>query len=59
MRLSLDDREAALLRNVLDRHLSSLKEEVYKTENFQMRQELKADEALLKGIIARLEPSHV
>ena len=55
MQLSLSDDEAALLQNVLDRHLSLLREEVGKTENYQMRQELKADEALLKGLIARLQ----
>jgi hypothetical protein len=55
MQLSLTDEEAALLRNVLERHLSLLREEVGKTENYQMRQELKADEALLKGLIARLQ----
>lgn len=59
MQLSLTDPEAALLRNVLDRHLSLLREEVYKTENYRMRQELKADEELLKGIIGRLQPSRV
>ncbi len=54
MQLSLTNDEAALLQNVLDRHLSLLREEVGKTENYAMRQDLKADEALLKGLIARL-----
>ncbi|MGH2611376.1 MAG: hypothetical protein ACRDHF_20050 [Tepidiformaceae bacterium] len=55
MQLSLTADEATLLRNVLDRHLSLLREEIGKTENYQMRQDLKADEALLKGLIARLQ----
>ncbi len=55
MQLSLTADETTLLRNVLDRHLSLLREEIGKTENYQMRQDLKADEALLKGLIARLQ----
>jgi hypothetical protein len=55
MQLSLTDDEAALLQNVLDRHLSLLREEVGKTENYRMRQELKADEALLKAMMERLQ----
>lgn len=54
MELTLSNEEATLLRNILERHLSNLREEVVKTENFTMRQELKADEVLLKGLIQRL-----
>ncbi|MEX0784184.1 MAG: hypothetical protein WD557_16200 [Dehalococcoidia bacterium] len=54
MQLSLTNDETALFRNILDRQLSLLREEVGKTENYQMRQDLKADEALLKGLIARI-----
>jgi hypothetical protein len=58
MQLSLTDDEAVLLQHVLNRYLPSLREEVYKTENYEMRQELKADEALLKELIGRLERAH-
>ena len=54
MELKLDAAETALLADILRRHLSLIREEVGKTENFQMRQELKADEAILKGILERL-----
>ena len=57
MQLSLTDDEAVLLRDVLNRYLPSLREEVYKTENYAMRQDLKADEVLLKDLITRLNGS--
>ena len=55
MELTLSNDERALLAQILDRHLSLMREEVGKTENYGMRQELKADEEVLKGLIARLK----
>lgn len=54
MQLNLEQRELDLLRNLLERALGDLRMEVGKTENYQMRTELKEDEAVLKGIIERL-----
>ena len=54
MELKLEPAEAALLRQVLERHLSNLREEIGKTENFDWRKGLQADEATLKAIIGRL-----
>jgi hypothetical protein len=51
---AVDDAETTLLRQVLERAISSLREEIGKTENYQMRQELKADESRLKAMLARL-----
>lgn len=54
VQLNLEQRELDLLRNLLERALGDLRMEVGKTENYQMRTELKEDEAVLKGIIERL-----
>jgi hypothetical protein len=54
MQLTLEPKETALLRQVLERYLGDLRMEVGKTENFSMRQELKQDEEVVKGLITRL-----
>jgi hypothetical protein len=55
MDLTLQTDEATLVRRVLANYLSDLRAEVYKTENYELRQELKADEAVIKSIIERLD----
>ena len=47
-----------LLQNVLERFIGDLRTEIVKTENFTMRNELKEDEVLLKGILERCRPAH-
>lgn len=54
MDLTLQPNEAALVRRILANYLSDLRAEVYKTENFELRQELKADETAIRSIIERL-----
>ena len=54
MNLTLQPNEAALVRRILANYLSDLRAEVYKTENFELRQELKDDEATVRSIIERL-----
>lgn len=51
---AVDDADAMLLRQVLERAISSLREEIGKTENYQMRQDLKDDETRLKAMLERL-----
>lgn len=51
---AVDDAETTLLRQVLERAISSLREEIGKTENYQMRQDLKDDETRLKAMLERL-----
>ena len=55
MKLDLTDEELQLLRQMLKNRLPDLREEVYKTERYDWRQELKQDEVVLKGLIAKLE----
>ena len=55
MELKLEPRETALLTTILESHLGDLRMEIGKTENFEMRNSLKADEQVLKGLIARVK----
>lgn len=54
MELRLEPDEADLLSRVLTSYLSDLREEVGKTEKFELRQSLKADEDRIRSIIDRL-----
>jgi len=54
MQLELQSNEAAVLKRVLALVLSDLRMEVSGTENYDMRQDLKKDEDVLKSIISRL-----
>lgn len=54
MDLKLEENEVALLRNILERYLGDFKMEIGKTENFEMRNSMKQDEATLVGIMGRL-----
>ncbi len=49
--LELTDGEANMLRAVLDSYLSDLRFEIANTENFEMRQELKAMDAFIKDLL--------
>jgi chromosome condensin MukBEF complex kleisin-like MukF subunit len=55
MELSLQPNEVELLKRILENYLPQLREEIYKTENMDWRTSMHKDEALLKGLIARLE----
>jgi hypothetical protein len=54
MELNLDQDEAQLIARVLRNHLGDLREEIYKTENFDWRQGLHEDEAIIKRLLSRL-----
>ena len=54
MQLNLDANEAAALLNVLNSYIPQLREEIGKTEKYEMREELKADEQTLRGIVTKL-----
>lgn len=55
MQLHLEPEEAAVLTQVLKDFLSDLRMEIVSTENYDMREDLKREEAVIKGIIERLE----
>ncbi len=55
MELALQPAEVSLLHRVLSGYLSDLRREITDTEKYELREELKSDEVLIKAIIARLE----
>ncbi|HZQ98142.1 MAG TPA: hypothetical protein VFC93_04910 [Chloroflexota bacterium] len=60
MELTLEPDEARLLREVLTNHLADLRSEIAHTERFELREELKRDEELIKRLLGRLpEPGAV
>ena len=52
--IELSEREIALLGEMLERNVSELHEEIYHTDNFELRQELKAKKEELKELMKRL-----
>jgi hypothetical protein len=55
MNLELSDAERALLAEIVEGAYGDLREEIYKTETFDYKEQLKAREALLTGIRAKLQ----
>jgi hypothetical protein len=53
MQMSLSDDEAALLARVVKEYYSSLREEIYRTETFDVKKDLKREESMLKGILEK------
>jgi hypothetical protein len=54
MQMSLSDDEAVLLARVVKEYFSSLREEIYKTDTFEVKNDLKREESILKGILEKL-----
>lgn len=52
--LVLSATEAEILRATIEDALSALREEIYKTENYDLRQELKERERTLNAVLSRL-----
>jgi hypothetical protein len=52
--LTLTTDEAAILADLLRNDLGSLREEVYKTEDYDWRNSLKQRESILRAILERL-----
>jgi hypothetical protein len=57
MELTLQDSEVNFLLRVLEQTLSDLRMEISNTESYDMRQQLKQDELVLKSILRRLNPA--
>jgi|AAFX01.1.fsa_nt_gi hypothetical protein len=55
MQLDLDQQEAMVLKQVLDNYLPELREQVYKTETFELREALKRREEVIKRLASNLE----
>ncbi len=54
MQIALTEEEKSTLVDVLNEALPDLREEVYKTENYDYREELKRREQVVKSLLARL-----
>ncbi|HXH21147.1 MAG TPA: hypothetical protein VNN10_03890 [Dehalococcoidia bacterium] len=54
MHLELSEEEASFLERVMSGYLPALRELVYKTENYDWRQQYKRDEQLLAALLERL-----
>lgn len=54
MQLTLQPDEATLLKDILTSYLSDLRMEIGDTENYELREDLKRDEEMIKVLLARL-----
>jgi hypothetical protein len=54
MQVDLKDDEVAAVLAALDQFIPSLREEIGKTENYDYREELKAQEATLNRVVTKL-----
>ena len=53
--LQLDTRESEVVLRILNNALGELRMTIADTENYDWRQDMKQDEEVIKGLIARLE----
>jgi hypothetical protein len=54
MQVNLNDNEVSALLEALDYYIPQLREEIGRTENYDMREGLKAQEAALTGLMSKL-----
>ena len=54
MQVNLNESEVSALLDALSSYIPQLREEIGKTENYDMRQDLKAQESALTGLVAKL-----
>lgn len=54
MQLTLQLDEVTLLKDILTSYLSDLRMEIGDTENYELREDLKRDEEMIKVLLARL-----
>lgn len=57
MQIILDEYESRVLRESVEDTLSNMREEVYKTESFEYREQLKRRKAALEAVLERLGQS--
>ncbi|MCL6567177.1 MAG: hypothetical protein K6U09_12255 [Acidobacteriia bacterium] len=57
MQIHLEEEERQALLEILDDVLRDLSEEIYKTENFDYREQLKRRQAVVKSLLERLRSS--
>jgi hypothetical protein len=55
--ITISDEEATVVRHALTAYLSDLRMEVHATDSYDMREELKHEEALLNRVLQALGPA--
>ncbi|MEW6207938.1 MAG: hypothetical protein AB1631_06195 [Acidobacteriota bacterium] len=59
MNIELTPEEKDLLTSIVDQYFSSLREEIYKTEEYEFKTRLKEEEAMVKKILEKLGASEI
>lgn len=54
MDVTFSSEELAVLRRIVEGHLVDLRTEIVRTDNFEARRDLKAEEVVVKSLIERL-----
>jgi hypothetical protein len=54
MQINLDENEVSALLEALSTYIPNLREEIGKTESYDYREDLKAQEAILTKLVAKL-----
>jgi hypothetical protein len=54
MQVTLTEPEAEYLEGLLEKALEDLREEVHHTDDSRFKEDLKAEEGLLRGVLAKL-----
>ena len=56
MRIEVGEEERQLLLDLLDELLGDLRDEIYRAESHQFKEQLKAKKEVVKGLLGRLRP---
>jgi hypothetical protein len=59
MQIDLRSEELQFLAELLRRDYQELREEIYKTEDYRFKADLRAKEKLIESLLAKLEPAGV
>lgn len=54
MQITMTEPERDLLARVVGEYLATLREEIYKTEGHEFKDELKEEETIIKALLAKL-----
>ena len=56
MRIEVDERERELLLSLLDELLGDLRDEIYRAESHDFKEQLKAKKEVVKALLRQLRP---
>jgi hypothetical protein len=58
MQINISDQERELLVRILEDYYSTLREEVYKTETYTVKDDLKNEESAIRDLLGKLQVIH-